>query len=470
MSTIVRDDPPLYPPTVPASPGDLPFLAYLPRLIQNPIRAYPATLYTEDVIPYQMMGNKTFWVTAPALIERILLTDAEHFVKSPWEARVLGPMIGNSVLTAMGPSWRWQRKATAPLFRHADVQAYVPAMLTAAAQQVERWRRESAEAGAANAPFTSHVDLAMKTATFDVIATTILAGLTPHEAETIKRADSAYVSRITWEFGAIVLQLPPWVWHPAKRQMRAAAHDLRSAVQAIVTRRRREMAHGGPASDIVGRLAAARHPDTAEPMPDDMIVNNLATFLEAGHQTTSQALTWTLYLLARAPRWQARVREEIAAVTGKGPIEAAHLDRLDVAMRVFKEAMRLYPPAPTMVRVATQATELGGVSIPRGALVIMPLYAVHRHRTRWEDADRFDPDRFLPEREAKFQRGQYVPFGFGARTCLGMPFALVEGLTLLAAFIRAARFDWDGRHQPEPMSAIVLRPKGGMPLRLTMLN
>ena len=167
---------------------------------------------------------------------------------------------------------------------------------------------------------------------------------------------------------------------------------------------------------------------------------------------------------ARAPEWQDRVRAEVTAVAGSGPIEAQHIARLAVTERVIKESMRLYPPVPVIVRMPVADTTLGDVAVRAGAQVVIPIYAIHRHRQLWSDPDRFDPDRFLPEAEKAMPRMQYMPFGAGPRICIGMSFALVEAVALLATFVRAARFDWDGRHLPEPVSRVTLRPKGGMPL------
>jgi cytochrome P450 len=204
-------------------------------------------------------------------------------------------------------------------------------------------------------------------------------------------------------------------------------------------------------------------------MSDEQLVDNLLTFLAAGHETTAKLLTWALYLLARAPDWQERLRAEALAVTGGAPIAAGHIERLVLMQRVLKETMRLYPPAPVLTRVTAEEVELDGTTIDKGVLIVMPIYAVHRHRKVWDDPDRFDPDRFLPEREATYQRAQFMPFGFGPRTCIGSSFAMIEATAILTTLVRGARFGWDGRHAPEPVSRVTLRPKGGMPLRVTVL-
>lgn len=464
----IEMDPPLYPPTVPPVTVRMPFFVRLPDLVKNPIRVYPEELYSGGgLLARPFLGTDMYWVSSPPLIEQILLTEADAFAKSHWETRVLGPMIGNGVLTAMGSSWKFQRKATAPLFRHADILGHVPAIVKAADAQIVKWRQRIGEAGGGTV--TDNVEIAMKDATFDVIASTILAGITPREASVVKSADVAYMRRITWEFAAIVLKLPPWVWHPGKRDMQTAAFQLRTAMRSIVARRRAEIEqHNLAPADVVGRLISARNPETGEPMADDMIVNNLGTFLEAGHQTTAQALTWSLYLLARSPGWQERLRNEVQNVCRSGPVEAHHIDKLALTTRVLKEAMRLYPPVATVVRVAGRQVLLDGKRVAPGSILIVPLFALHRQRNLWEDADRFDPDRFLPEREKAFHRAQYIPFGFGPRTCLGMTLALVEGIAILATIVRTMRFGWDGHLRPEPVSAIVLRPCGGMPLQLSI--
>jgi cytochrome P450 len=301
----------------------------------------------------------------------------------------------------------------------------------------------------------------MTDVTFAVITCTILSGADRIEGETIKRAGMDFLTPITWELAYAMMRFPEWLWHPAKSRMRKAAREMRSAVESIVARRRAE---GGEMTDLLGRLLAARDPDTREPMSDKQLVDNLLTFLAAGHETTAKALTWTLYLLARAPEWQRRICEEIERVAGGGAVEARHLEDLKITQRVLKESMRLYPPAPVLSRMAAEATELAGRRLEKGTLIIMPVFAVHRHRKLWDDPDRFDPDRFLPEREAKYARTQFMPFGFGPRTCIGMSFAMIEATAILATLVRAARFEWDGVHLPEPVSRVTLRPKGGMPL------
>ena len=163
------------------------------------------------------------------------------------------------------------------------------------------------------------------------------------------------------------------------------------------------------------------------------------------------------------------MRAEVVEVAGRHSIDATDIVRLELTQRVLKEAMRLYPPAPVLTRLAREKVVLGEHEVPAGTLVVIPIYALHRHRRLWVDPDRFDPDRFLPDAEAEMPRAQYMPFGFGPRTCIGSSFAMIEATAILATLVRGAHFSWDGRHLPEPVSRVTLRPKGGMPLGVTIL-
>jgi cytochrome P450 len=303
----------------------------------------------------------------------------------------------------------------------------------------------------------------MTETTYRVISATMFGGSADAEAEAIMQAADLALATISWDIAAAVVRLPEWMWYPGKLRRRRAARVLRGAVSAILARRR---AAGLQGDDLLARLARAQDPETGAPMSEDQLVDNLLTFLAAGHETTAKALTWTLYLLARAPQWQERILAEVRAVVGSDAVTAEHLERLPITRAVLKESMRLYPPAPVMTRIAAEDMELGPAKVAAGTFIVIPIFAVHRHRKLWEDPDRFDPERFTPEREATYARTQFMPFGFGPRTCIGSTFAMMEATAILATLVRRARFEWDGVHAPEPLSRVTLRPKGGMPLQV----
>jgi cytochrome P450 len=443
-----------YPPTVEPPEKALPLPRFFARFIRNPLQALPRSVYTEPVVTYGKKKPIVTWVTDPALIERILLKDVEHFPKTQVDRRVLTPMLGDGILTAEGDSWRWQRKVASPMFRYAELLGYVPTIVDAAEQLIETWKDRGPQ-------FVTDIEEEMTETTFSVITRTVLAGIDENGANAVKRATRTYLDRISWEVAAAMLRLPETVWHPGKANMTSAAREVRAIVQKL-----REQSRNAPGTgdDLVARLISARHPGTGEPMTDDSIVDNLTTFLFAGHETTAKVLTWTLYLLARSPQWQERLRDEVQHAIRSQRIGPGTIERLPLTLRVLKEAMRLYPPAPVMTRFSTQELDLAGTHVPKASLLVIPIFVLHRHRRLWDDPDRFDPDRFLPENEAKYPRTQFMPFGFGPRICIGSSFALIEATAILATLLQSARFEWDGRHMPEPVSRVTLRPRGGMPL------
>src|SRR5262245_33430648 len=449
----------LYPPTVSGATGPLPLPKLLWRLVRNPLTSLPQSVYEESVVVQYSGRLVAAWVTDPGVIEKVLLHEADRFSKAPVQKRLLAHL-GDGILNAEGDSWRWQRRTAAPLFRPADLASLVPAMAAAAEAQLERWTQSGADRVQA-------VDRDMSVTTFRVLSATMFAGSVDTEAAEILRSIDTMVSTASWTIAMALIRFPAWLWHPAKHRRQLAARQLRETAAAILARRRAEGLKG---DDLLARLARAHDPETAAPMLDRQLVDNLLTFLGAGHETTARALSWTLYLLARAPEWQSRVRDEVLSVAGHGPVGVEHLDKLTTTRAVLEEAMRLYPTFPIIPRQAATTIELGDKTIPAGANVTIPVFAVHRHRRLWDDPERFDPERFLPGRRERIARTQFMPFGFGPRICIGGAFAMMEGVTILSTLVRGAEFAWDGHHLPEPVSRTSLRPKGGLPLRVRLLD
>jgi cytochrome P450 len=204
-------------------------------------------------------------------------------------------------------------------------------------------------------------------------------------------------------------------------------------------------------------------------MPDSLILDNVVTFFVAGHETTAQALTWTLYLLALMPEWQERAREEVRLVVGGQTITPECAGRLQLLELIVLEAMRLYPPAPNLMRRTLRPVRLGPVELGAGAIIVIPIYVIHRHRRLWSDPLRFDPMRFELEQKARRRRYAYMPFGAGPRGCIGSTFSVLEAKVMLATLLNSARFDLPENDIPTPLARITRRPKSGLRLRVTML-
>jgi cytochrome P450 len=230
-------------------------------------------------------------------------------------------------------------------------------------------------------------------------------------------------------------------------------------VDEIVGRRR---AAAVPADDLVGRLLAARDPDTGDGLDDTEVREQVLLFLLAGHETTATALTFTLHLLGRHPDAQRRVREEARAVLGGRPPTAADVAALARTTRAVKEALRLYPPVYGIGRRTGAAGTVGGYRLPAGSVVVISPWVTHRHPGHWPDPDRFDPDRFTPEGEAGRHRYAYLPFGGGPRACIGSHFAMLEAVVATAAVVGSYRLETPPG--PVPLATgITLRPAAAVP-------
>ncbi len=448
----------LYPPSIKPPRAPLPIWKFLPTFVRNPLRAIPEPVYHEPIFSPPALGGRMAWVTDPALIEEILLANHESFPKSPVEKRIFSAILGDGILTSEGAHWRWQRRITAPLFRHADLLTHVPKMSATAERFVAELRRSGKRS-------RRLIDRDMTDLTFDVLQATIFEGANAAEATVLKQETGRYLEGTSWDIAFEMLRVPDWVWHPAKGRMRRSARRLQSTILGVIARERRA---GWASGGLMARLGQATDPDTGQPMSEMQMAQNLLTFAAAGHETTAKALTWTLYLLARSPEWQHRVHEEVRTIAGSAPIESHHIEALQVTRQVLKEAMRLYPPAPVIGRMAKDAVTLGGHHFKPGAMLVIPIFVLHRHRKLWRDPDLFDPIRFAPEQEKLLSRTQYIPFGFGPRTCIGMSFAMIEAVVLLATMVRSAEFSCAPSLAPEPLSRVTLRARGGMPLDVSV--
>jgi cytochrome P450 len=307
----------------------------------------------------------------------------------------------------------------------------------------------------------------MTAVTFDVISATLLPSAEGEVGAAIEQSTASFQRAGAWGQLYAIAGAPAWLPRPGLVAGWRAIRTLRGAVAQMI-RERRSLAV--QPDDLMNRLIRARDPESGQRMNDEQLIDNLLTFYLAGHETTARALTWTLYLLARFPHWMEKLSEEVFSITRGAPIAAGHIDKLVLVRQVLNEAMRLYPPVPLMSRQALADTTLAGHALPAGTSVVMPIYVIHRHRKRWERPDDFEPERFAPEREAKIERYQYMPFGAGPRICIGRAFAEIEATAMLATMLQHARFEPVAGHEPQPVARVTLLPSGGMPLKVTLLS
>ncbi len=430
----------------------------LPTTFRNYIETIPRSAYEQGVTDLGRTRRDIILVAEPDLIGEILVGKAEALLRDPVTRRAFAPAIGaNSIFLAEDAEWRWQRRAVAPIFRPETLQSFVPIFSAMAQRQVERWR-----AGGR----TQQVDAAaaMTRTTFDIIVDALLGGTANLDAESFGRALTQSFNTIPWQIIYVLFSLPEWLPYPGRRRALRARDFLRRDLTRIVANRR-AMPSAQP--DLLDSLLVARDPETGRTMRDEEVVNNLLTFIIAGHETTAVALSWTLWLLAKDRASQQRVFDEVAAVAADAMVAASHIEQLPFCRQVIQEAMRLYPPAPGIGREARAAFELGGRPIEPGTRIHIPVFAVHRNVQLWDNPNAFDPDRFTAEAVKARSRYAYLPFGGGPRICIGAGFAMLEAAAILATLVRAFRFAPVPGHTPKPVARVTLRPAGGMPLLVT---
>jgi cytochrome P450 len=430
-------------------------LRLIRTVIRNPIETWPKPVYEQPLYRSRFMGREIVFVMEPDLIRQVLVDQADAFVKAESLRRALQPLLGDAILTADGARWRWQRQAAAPIFRPDQIRSFVPAMIAAAERRRELWLSRVGQ--------EVNVAQEMMHTTFDIIAETMLSGQGRADVSRVEQAFTDYLNPTSWATALILLRAPRWMPYPGRRRAERARDYLRGEVARIVSERR----HGDQAyPDLITRLLKATDPETGRAMSDRDMVDNVLTFITAGHETTALALTWTFYLLSLHPEIEERVVQEIEAVTQGSALREEHVEALSYTRQVILEAMRLYPPAPVVVRTATRDVSLGAEVIRAGSPTYIPIYAIQRHRLLWDEPDTFDPDRFAPDAVKARHRYAYLPFGAGPRICIGMSFALSEAVVILATLLRSVRLSLRPSFVPELKQRVTLRPAAGMPMRI----
>lgn len=445
---------------VPApKPGKRPGLFRLIAMLQdNPLGAWTAEHFERPVMRDRLPFMSAVVINDPAAIQRVLLENAGNYRKDDLLLRILSPALSNGLLTVDGEQWRRQRRAVAPMFTRRAIQNYAQPTKHVADALVQRWLSH---------PEGTVLDVASEAtgATLDVLQRTIFSKGIGRSTEDFRRQMRIYFDSIGRIDPLDVLGIPAFVPRWTKWRARPAMRFFDDAVQRIVAERRKllvETPDNCP-EDILTLLVQARDPETGEGLSKEELRANIVTLIAAGHETTANALTWSMFLLSQDATWQSRVAWEGQRVLDGGGDDAL-ADKLVYTRAVIEEALRLYPPIAAISRVAVAGDELAGEHVPAGTFVIVAPYVVHRHRLLWDRPDEFDPVRFLGANRTRVNRYSYLPFGAGPRICLGAAFALQEAAILLASIVSRFAFQLAPGIEPEPLLRITLRPRGGLPM------
>lgn len=407
-----------------------------------------------DVIRFPIGRMQLVLLNHPSHVVHVLQQNVAAYRKSI-SYQELALVLGQGLVTSEGALWRKQRRLIQPNFRRPELGRFAPLFTTSTQALLEEWRgRDSSQ------PMDVHVE-AMRL-TLRIVGHALFSTDLSAESGELGRALDDVLPFVQKRTEALVNIPVSWPL-PSHRRYRRAQRSLDKIVDSLIEAHRN--AGDNAPRDLLSMLLAVRDPETGEAMDTRQVRDEVMTFLLAGHETTANAVAWTLLLLGQHPDVQSRLLGEIDSVLGDRTPTVEDIPRLDLTRRVLQESMRLYPPAWLIEREALVDDSIDGYHVPKGSVVMLCLYTTHRHPDFWDDPERFDPDRFLADRHQHRSRGAYFPFGAGQRQCIGEGFAMMEMMLVLPMLVRQFRFEPVEGHRIEVDPGVTLRPKHGILMR-----
>ncbi len=388
---------------------------------------------------------RVIFINAPDLVQQVLVEHNDDFDKGVAIHRAFTPVIGNGLINNEGASWRTQRKLMAPPFQHRNVARYGETMVQYTEQLQAGWRDNS----------TIDVDHAMTALTMSIVGKTLFDTDVLNESDELGSAITMALQYMQYTLDHI-FPIPLSIPTARNRRTHQALALIDQRMHAMIADHR-----SGDKGDLLSLLLQARY-DDGSAMSDQQIRNEALTVFMAGHETTANTLAWGFYLLATHPQIYAKLQEEADRVLAGRPATVADLPNLPYSLQVFKESMRLYPPAYSIGRAALRPVDLGPYHVKKNDIIMVSSYTIHRRPEFFGPTpDEFNPDHFLPENEKRLPRYAYLPFGAGPRICIGNQFALMEGQLLLTTLAQHVTFELVPGQQIVPQPVFTLRQKNG---------
>jgi cytochrome P450 len=437
---------PLVPPSPPRAPDTMTAFGRMAAMRESVIGTWGQRAYEEDIIQGRFFGRSSFILNTPDTIRHVLVDNYENYTRTPAAIRVLRPVLGEGLLIAEGRAWKYQRRTLAPAFTPRAVATLVPHMIAATDETIAKLRAASA----------GPVDLraAMQRMTLEIAGRTMFSfGMDRH---------GAALRDFVMEYGERLARphfldlLLPLGWPSPQDFSRARFRKRWTHFVGMLMAERRAAGKddGAPPSDLFDLMGAARDPETGESFTDEQLGDQVATMILAGHETTATALFWSLYLLALDPATQDQLATEVQGATTNGALD---VERLKFTRAVVDETMRLYPPAFLIARAAAAPDTIAGIPVKKSDIVLIAPWLLHRHEKLWRDPNAFIPARFMPPAPPP-DRFAYLPFGVGARVCIGAHFALVEATLALAKMIGAFRLELLDKEPVMPVGVVTTQP------------
>ena len=447
--------PPLVPPSPPRAPDNMTTLGRMAAMRESAIGTWGQRAYEEDIVRGRFFGRSSFILNAPDAIRHVLVENYENYTRTPAGMRVLRPVLGEGLLIAEGRAWKHQRRTLAPAFTPRAVASLVPHMIAVTDETIAKLH------GASGEP----VDLreTMQRMTLEIAGRTMFSfGMARHGAQ---------LREFVMEYGARLARphfldlLLPLGWPSPQDFSRSRFRKRWTRFIGMLMAERRAVGKndGAPHRDLFDLMGEARDPETGKGFPDEQLGDEVATMILAGHETTATALFWSLYLLALDPATQDQLAAEVQGATSTAEFD---VEALKFTRAVIDETMRLYPPAYLIARAAAAPDTIAGMPVKTNDVVLIAPWLLHRHEKLWRDPNAFIPQRFMPPAPPP-DRFAYLPFGVGARICIGAHFALVESTLALARIIGAFRVELLDKVPVMPMGVVTTQPDRSPMFRIT---
>jgi len=446
---------PLVPPSAPRAPETMTFFGRLVAMRESVIGTWGQRAYEEDILQGRFFGHSSFILNTPDAIRHVLVDNYENYTRTPAGFRVLRPVLGEGLLIAEGRAWKHQRRTLAPAFTPRAVTTLIPHMIAVTDETIAKLRATCGQP----------VDLreAMQRMTLEIAGRTMFSFEMSRHGPTLRDFVMEYGARLARPH-LLDLMLPlGWPSPQDFSRARFRKRWTRFVAMLMAERRAAGKNEGAPPRDLFDLMVAARDPETGDAFTDEQLGDQVATMILAGHETTATTLFWSLYLLALDPASQDQLAAEVQAATVNGALD---LDRLKFTRAVVDETMRLYPPVFLIARAAAGPDTVAGWPVKNKDVILIAPWLLHRHEKLWRDPNAFIPSRFMPGAPPA-DRFAYLPFGVGARVCIGAHFAPVEATLALAKIVGAFRIELLDQKPVIPVGVVTTQPDRSPMFRIT---
>ena len=405
-----------------------------------------------DISYYRLGPLHVYQLNSPQLIRHVLVEHPEKFHKPVFIRRAFGPVAGNGLFTSDGDLWKQQRKLMQPAFNHSQLGVYAEIVVTHALRMADSFHDGEER----------EISADMVRLTLGIVLKSLFGADFSDQAEETGALMTAILEATNRRLASAV-QIPSWV--PTRRNLaeKRALVKVETMLRRLIEERRRSGKHR---NDLLSVLLAAADEESGARMSDQQLRDEMMTLFLAGHETTANALTWTWYVLSQHADVKTKLADELRRVLGGRAPQAADLQQLPYTEMVIRESLRLYPPAAGFAREPIEDVRIGGYEIPRGSLITVNTFSLHRDPKLFNDPERFDPERFAAGWETRIPRYAYLPFGGGPRVCIGNGFAMMEARLIVATLAQRWRFLLEPDQQVIPVQLVTLRPKNGIRMKL----